>query len=85
MADVTVDTDEVSRDEPLGYQDGQRTAKANPYLSGRGLKTVGHRRQEDASRALNLNKRLFLKGFKRGYRDELAGTAQPLPEEGESS
>lgn len=68
-------------DEMLGYHDGIRTARTNPYLSGRPLRNVGLHRLEDCRRVMNLDTRLFLRGFRLGYKDELAGLAHPLPEE----
>ena len=74
--------EDIGTDEILGYRDGQRMAHMNPYLRGEGLRNVGLHRLREASRLLTLNEKLFIKGFKQGYQDELDGTAHPLPEEG---
>jgi len=76
-------TQEQTIDNLLGYHDGQRTARTNPHLDGRPLRNVGLHRLEDCRRAMNLDARRFLKGFRQGYIDELNGTAPSLPEESE--
>ncbi len=77
MSDVTETIDGL-----LGYNDGQRSARVNPYLSGPGLRNVGIHRLHDTARLLTLDRRQFLRGFRHGYFDELNGLAGPLPEEG---
>ena len=72
---------ERSSDEQLGYLEGQRTAQSNIYLKGQQLTNVAGLRMHEAAHLLDLSRRSYLKGFRRGYFDELNGLAHPLPEE----
>lgn len=68
-----------TQDYAIAYLTGQRTARANAYLTKPLLKNVAVRRLGEASQRMRLNALDYLKGFIQGYIDERDGLAHPLP------
>lgn len=67
-------------DSIFGYLAGQRTAHANAFLSKQAVSLAAHRCWLRSSHVVILNRNQYTDGFQRGYADELAGIAQPLPQ-----
>jgi hypothetical protein len=70
----------MTDDFSFGYCQGQRTCRANAYLTRDALSQAAHRLWLRLSHTVNLNRAEFVQGVREGYQDELAGTAHPLPQ-----
>ncbi len=69
-----------SDDYTWGYVAGQRTCNATAYLRGDLIVRAAIREWARSSRFVRLNRSEYVKGFCAGYRDQLSGTAHPLPQ-----
>ena len=67
-------------DSVFGYLAGQRTCHANAFLTKQAVSLAAYQCWLRSSHTVNLNRTEYLQGFKRGYTDELNGTAHPLPQ-----
>jgi len=70
----------MTDDFSFGYCQGQRTCRANAYLTRDALSQAAHRLWLRLSHTVNLNRAEFVQGVREGFIDELNGTAHPLPQ-----